>query len=82
MIGDDTQLVRKILSGDNEAFSLLMRKYYKDVHSFAWKKVGDFHYAEDITQEVFIQVYRKLSNAKGSEFFCQMALCNCGSALY
>ncbi len=64
MIEDDAQLVQKILLGDDTAFSTLMRKHYKSIHSFVWKKVKDFHYAEDITQEVFIQVYRKLPTLK------------------
>ncbi len=43
---DDVQLIRKVLLGDNEAFSALVRKYQKGVHALAWRKVKDFHFAE------------------------------------
>ena len=36
---DDVQLIRKVLLGDNEAFSALVRKYQKGVHALAWRKV-------------------------------------------
>ena len=69
MIEDEVQLIHRILSGDDDAFGILMRKYYKDIHSFVWKKVGDFHFAEDITQDIFIQVYRKLSTLENPSHF-------------
>ncbi|MYF99025.1 sigma-70 family RNA polymerase sigma factor [Candidatus Poribacteria bacterium] len=61
---DDVQLIHRILSGDDEAFSTLVKKYQKSVHALAWRKIGDFHYAEEITQDVFIQAYKKLSTLK------------------
>ena len=64
MIEDDVQLIHRILSGDNEAFTALVRKYQKLVHALAWRKIGDFHYAEEITQDVFVQVYKRLSTLK------------------
>ena len=69
MINDDVQLIHKVLSGDDEAFTALVRKYQKSVHALAWRKVGDFHFAEDITQDVFLQVYKKLSTLKNPNQF-------------
>ena len=69
MIEDDVQLIHRILSGDNEAFTALVRKHQKRVHALAWRKVGDFHYAEEITQDVFLQVYKKLATLKDSQQF-------------
>ena len=66
---DDVQLVRKILSGDDEAFNALVRKYQKGVHALAWRKVGDFHFAEEITQDVFLQVYKSLPTLKDPHQF-------------
>ncbi len=60
MVDDNVQLIRRILSGDDEAFSLLMRKHQKGVHALIWRKIGDFHIAEEIMQDTFIQVYKKL----------------------
>ncbi len=61
---DDVQLIRITLSGDDAAFSTLVQKYRKSVHALAWRKIGDFHYAEEITQDTFLQAYKKLSTLK------------------
>lgn len=61
---DDVQLIYNILSGDDEAFSVLVQKYQKSVHAFVWRKIGDFHHAEEITQDTFLQVYKKLPTLK------------------
>ena len=60
MRNDDIALIQRILAGDAIAFERLVRKYQKQVHTLAWRKIGDFHIAEDITQETFLQVYQKL----------------------
>lgn len=60
MKSDDVALIQRILAGDKNAFASLVRKYQKPVHALAWRKIGDFHIAEDITQETFLQVYQKL----------------------
>ena len=66
---NDAQLIYRILSGDDEAFTALVRKHQKGVHALAWREVGDFHFAEDITQDVFLQVYKKLSTLKNPNQF-------------
>ena len=60
MRSDDVALIQRILVGDESAFASLVRKYQKQVHALAWRKIRDFHIAEDIVQETFLQVYRKL----------------------
>ncbi|MCG9133808.1 sigma-70 family RNA polymerase sigma factor [Candidatus Poribacteria bacterium] len=66
---DDVQLIRSTLSGDDAAFNALVKKYQKGVHALAWRKIGDFHYAEEITQDTFLQVYKKLSTLKNPNQF-------------
>ena len=66
---NDVQLIHKILSGDDEAFSTLVQKYRKSVHALAWRKVGDFHFAEEITQDTFLQVYKKLATLRNPNQF-------------
>ena len=66
---DDVQLIRKILSGEDEAFNALVQKYQKSVHTLVWRKIGDFHHAEEITQDTFLQVYKKLSTLKDPNQF-------------
>ncbi|MXY99896.1 sigma-70 family RNA polymerase sigma factor, partial [Candidatus Poribacteria bacterium] len=66
---NDVQLIRRILSGNDEAFSVLVRKHQKSIHALAWRKVGDFHIAEEITQDTFLQVYKKLAQLKNPNQF-------------
>ncbi len=61
MRNDDFTLIQRILAGDESAFESLIRKYQKQVHAHAFRKVGDFQTAEDITQETFLRVYQKLA---------------------
>ena len=68
-IEDDVQLIRNILSGDDTAFDLLVEKYQKSVHALVWRKIGDFHYAEEITQDTFLQAYEKLSTLRNPNQF-------------
>ena len=60
MKNDDVGLIQRILAGDETAFVSLVKKYRKQVHALAWRKIGDFQIAEDIVQETFLQVYQKL----------------------
>ena len=69
MKNDDAQLIQRVLDGDDTAFSMLVRKYQKSVHALAWRKIGDFHIAEDITQETFLKAYQKLSTLKEPQSF-------------
>ena len=69
MKNDDAQLIQRVLDGDDTAFSMLVRKYQKPVHALAWRKIGDFHIAEDITQETFLKAYQKLSTLKEPQSF-------------
>ena len=60
----DAQLIQRVLQGDQEAFSSLVRKYQKGVHALAWRKIGDFHIAQEITQDAFLTAYQKLRTLK------------------
>ena len=66
---DDVQLIHRILSGNDEAFNILVRKYEKNIHARVWRKIGDFHHAEEITQDIFLQAYKKLSTLKDPNQF-------------
>ena len=69
MKNDDAKLIQRVLSGDDTAFSVLVRKYQKPVHALAWRKIGDFHVAEEITQDTFLKAYKRLSTLKEPQKF-------------
>ena len=69
MKAKDVDLIQRTLDGDQGAFTTLVNKYQKSVHALAWRKIGDFHIAEEITQDVFLKVYKRLSTLKRPELF-------------
>ena len=69
MKNEDVELIRRILADDETAFAELVNKYKKPVHALAWRKIGDFHTAEDITQDAFLIVYQTLHTLKDPNLF-------------
>ena len=69
MKNSDAQLIHRVLNGDETAFSELVKKYQKQVHALAWRKIGDFHIAEEITQDTFLKAYQKLRTLKEPQRF-------------
>ena len=66
---NDVALIQRTLDGDEGAFTTLVQKYQKWVHTLVWRKIGDFHTAEEITQDIFLKVYKKLSTLKPPDRF-------------
>ena len=66
---NDVQLIRKILAGDDTAFSTLVHRYQKGIHALVWRKIDDFHIAEEITQDTFLKAYKNLSTLKDPSQF-------------
>ena len=60
----DAELIQRTLAGDESAFGFLVDKYKGSVHALAYRKLGDFHTAEEITQDTFLKAYQKLSTLK------------------
>ena len=58
---DDFELINKILSGDNDAFSEIVTRYKNLVYSVILRMINDYEEANDISQEVFIKVYKNLA---------------------
>ena len=65
----DVQLIHKILTGDDIAFNVLVKKHEKNVHALVWRKIGNFQDAEEITQDTFLKVYDKLATLKDPRRF-------------
>ena len=66
---EDGHIIQKCLSGEPEAFGFLMDRYKASVYAFVYAKVGNFHDAEDLTQEMFLNAYRKLSTLRRWDTF-------------
>jgi len=55
--------------GDMEAFGRIIRQFQDMAYGYAYSILGDFHLAEDATQEAFIEVYLQLRNLHAPEAF-------------
>ena len=69
MKNTDAALIYRTLNGDDNAFAELVKKYQKQVHALVWRKIGDFHTAEEITQDVFLKAYQRLATLKKPQSF-------------
>ena len=64
---DDAELVRRILDGDQSAFSILYAKYEARLLSYVLKRVTNRDDAQEIVQDVFVRVSRNLETLQASE---------------
>ncbi len=62
-------IVRRCADGDFTAFDCLVREYMNTVLGLAYNYVGNFHTAEDIAQETFVQAYQSISSLRDSSRF-------------
>jgi RNA polymerase sigma-70 factor, ECF subfamily len=58
------ELMKLAKSGDNQAFGKLYELYFTPVFKYVYFRVKDSADAEDITQTVFLKVFRSISNFK------------------
>ncbi len=65
----DQQLVDRVLSGNRNAFNLLVLRYQHRVAALIGRFVHDPHEAEDVCQEAFIKAYRALPLFRGDSAF-------------
>ena len=72
----DVELIQRTLEGDDDAFSMLMKKYQKRVHALAWRYICDFHIAEEITQDAFLRAYMRLKTLKDPQRFSRLDVCD------
>ena len=59
---DDVRLMLDFQAGNTESFERLLEKYFPPVMNFVYRYTGNRTVAEDLTQEVFIKVYRSAAS--------------------
>jgi RNA polymerase sigma-70 factor, ECF subfamily len=60
MLVSDAQLITEAKGGNLTSFEVLLKRYEKRLHSFAYKKLLDSDAANDVVQETFIRVFKTL----------------------
>lgn len=59
---NEHELIGLVRQGDKSAFKELFEAYQLPVYNFLLRMLGAAHDAEDVTQEVFVKVYRKVAS--------------------
>ncbi|MBU3002330.1 RNA polymerase sigma factor [Paraglaciecola arctica] len=62
-------LIKAVQGGDKQAYNRLYQEYIGQVYGLCFRLTGEKTLAEDATQEVFIQLWRKIGNFKGDSKF-------------
>jgi RNA polymerase sigma-70 factor (ECF subfamily) len=58
---EDSDIISRCLSGETEAFEMLVMKYQTNLLSLTWSILGNKEEAKDVTQEAFIQAFSSLN---------------------
>ncbi len=68
-MADDEALIEQFKKGDLSAFDELMSKYSRKIRYLAYRMTNNYEDAEDITQEVFVRVFKALPTWKPKASF-------------
>jgi len=61
---DDEMLIKRFKEGDISAFDELMSRYNRQIYYLAFRMTKNREDAEDISQEVFVRIFKSLSKWK------------------
>ncbi len=65
----DFELTQAAATGDMVAFEELYQRHHRRVYSICMRMLQNTYEAEDLTQDVFIQLYRKVGSFRGDSAF-------------
>jgi len=68
-VDPDTEVVRRARTGDQGAFEQLVVNHQRRTFNVAYRILGDYDEALDLTQEVFIRAHRSLGQFRGEAHF-------------
>src|SRR5215469_12270360 len=65
----EAEAIRRAQSGDAAAFEYLYSSHSRHVYNLCLRMVRNTHDAEDLTQQIFLQVFRKIATFRGDSSF-------------
>jgi RNA polymerase sigma-70 factor (ECF subfamily) len=71
----DSELIKLILRGDKEKFRMLVEKYQQMIFRTCMGFLHDKDDVDDLTQDIFIQIYQSLLSFKGESSFSTWIYC-------
>ncbi len=81
----DAQAMLRVAAGDRQAFAWLFDRYHASVARFAFRFVGDRGRAEELTQDIFVKLYRHAGaykpSARFKTFLFRVATTHCLNAV-
>ncbi|HEY7294740.1 MAG TPA: RNA polymerase sigma factor [Dehalococcoidia bacterium] len=60
----DEELVNAFVAGQTAAYEELVQRYSRPIFNFVYRMLGSYADADDIAQDVFVQVYKSLPSAR------------------
>ena len=69
MATDEAHIIRRILDGDTERYAYFLQTYSPLVFGLVVRIVGNREDAEELTQDVFLKAFEKLSSFRGQSSF-------------
>ena len=66
---DDNDLVRQFLAGNSRAFDVLVNRFQDRMFNVAYRMVNNHEEARDLTQEIFVRLYKKIGSYRGESAF-------------
>ena len=69
VVSTEKDLVRRLQQGDGEAFEELISRYANRVYALAFRYTKNSQDAEEVLQDVFVTVYRKIGGFEGKSAF-------------
>ncbi len=66
-VNEDYDVIKQVLEGKTDYFSVLMNKYYNELFSFIFNMTGQYQDTEDLSQEIFMKIYKNLKKYNKSK---------------
>ena len=66
---NDVELAQRSAEGDSAAFEQIYRRHFRRVFALCLRMLGDPVLAEDLTQDVFINLFNKIGSFRGESQF-------------
>jgi RNA polymerase sigma-70 factor (ECF subfamily) len=74
---DDAQVMLRVREGDDAAFNYLVERYRRAMMGFMYRMVHNAAIAEELSQEVFLRVYRSRSSYSADAKFTKIGRASC-----
>ena len=65
----DDDVIRSVKNGRTANFEVIVRRYKVRIINFVFRMIGDYDESQSISQDVFLQIYRKLNTYKENGTF-------------